>query len=160
MNNAVTQQQRLDARLADLQRKLSLAMKGRLTPSPRALELMKQIDHTRAEQKLNREREREEIAMKKIPVDRALEILMIPLLADVLNDLCAGVDATLREYKCQETVFASTTRLILRNSLKLVDTLAGADARLPQLLDHNDMLIDAIKKKTMSFIKQHLNIRK
>lgn len=42
----------------------------------------------------------------------------------------------------------------------MVSTLNHADDQLPRLLDVDDTLVDAVKKKLRSFIKQHLNITK
>lgn len=77
-----------------------------------------------------------------------------------MNDIVAGVDATLRRNKVKETVFGMYTSQIRRAALAMVDTLDLAGKSLPQLLDVDDALVDAIKKKLMSFIKQRLNITK
>lgn len=102
----------------------------------------------------------ERLALAKTPIDDVLEIVAIPLLADVMNDIVAGVDATLRRNNIKETVFGIYITQIRRASLAMIDTLAEADANLPRLLDADDTLIDALRKKLMSFIKQRLNITK
>ena len=50
-----------------------------------------------------------------------------------------------------------------KDSTKLTHRIKTLDARykeLPRLLEVDDMLVDAVKKKLMSFIKQKLNITK
>lgn len=127
-----------------------IAMRGRMVPSPRAMRIKEEI------KALQREIDR----LDRAPVDEVLEIIAIPLLADVMNDLVAGVDAMLRRNGCQETVFAEYTRQIKRATMAMVDTLGNAEADMPKLLDVDDTLVDAVRKKLMSFIRQRLNITK
>ena len=77
-----------------------------------------------------------------------------------MNDIVAGVNATLRRNGCQETVFGDYTRQIRQAALAMVDTLDHANESLPRLLDVDDTLVDAVRKKLMSFIKQRLKIKK
>lgn len=77
-----------------------------------------------------------------------------------MNDIVAGVDRTLRRNGCQETVFGEYTSQIRAAALAMVNTLDTAEDNLPRLLEVNDTLIDAVKKKLMSFIRQRLNIKK
>lgn len=68
-----------------------------------------------------------------------------------------NVDGTLRKYGCQETIFATYTQQIRRASLAIIDTLATAEFG-QQLLDVDDTLVDALRKKIISFLKQRMNI--
>ena len=100
------------------------------------------------------------LAFEKVPIEESLEIIALPLLADVMNDIVAGVDAMLQRNGCHETAFGVYSRQIKQLALAMVNTLDHADAGLPRLLEVDDALIDAVKKKLRSFIKQHLNITK
>lgn len=101
----------------------------------------------------------ERLALEKAPINDVLEIIAIPLLADVINDLVAGVDGMLLQQGCQQTIFSTYTQRIRSASLALIDTLAVAECGLPMLLDADDTLVDAVKKKLMSFIRQRLKIK-
>lgn len=150
----------LQSRLSNLEMQLATAMRGRMTPSAKALKIKGEIDAVRKEiQALDRDAA-ERLALEKAPVDEVLEVIAIPLLADVMNDLVAGVDGMLRRNGVQETVFGIYTSQIRKAALAMVDTLDHSQANLPRLLDVDDTLVDAVKKKLMSFIKQHLNITK
>lgn len=135
-------------------------VRGCVMPSPKAMRLRNEIltlkQHVDA---LDRDAA-ERLALSKAPIDDVLEVIAIPLLADVMNDLVASVDGMLRRNGCQETVFGEYVRTIQRAAMAMVDTLSGTKDDLPKLLEVNDTLVDAVKKKLMSFIKQHLNITK
>lgn len=135
-------------------------MRGRMVPSPKAIRLHAEIRELREEiSRLDREAA-ERLALERAPLEEVLEIIAIPLLADVMNDLVAGVDATLRRNGCKETVFGMYTSQIRRAAMAMVDTLAHTEDNLPRLLDVDDTLVDAIRKKIMSFIRQRLKIVK
>jgi len=86
-------------------------------------------------------------------------VIAIPLLADVIIDLVAGVDSTLRKHGVQETVFGIYTARIRQASMAMVDTLAVSEEGLPKLLEVDDTLVDAVKKKLMSYVKRRLKIK-
>lgn len=156
----MTVRQSLQRDVETLKGRYSQAMKGRLVPSPKALSIQREIIATENKIKeLDREAA-ERLALEKAPVDEVLEVIAIPLLADVLNDLIAGVNGMLRKHGVSETVFGDYAAQIKKNALAIVNTLSVAQEGLPNLLDVNDALIDAIKKKLMSFIKQRLNVTK
>lgn len=135
-------------------------MRGRVVPSSRAQIVSRKILELREEiSRIDRDAA-QRLALEKAPIDDVLEVIAIPLLADVMNDIVAGVDATLRRNKCQETVFGLYTSQIRKAAMAIVDTLAVSEENLPKLLDVDDTLVDAIKKKLMSFIKQRLKITK
>lgn len=133
-------------------------MRGRMVPSSKAQAVQSRILALQKEIKRLDTDAAERLAMEKAPIDDVLGVIAIPLLADVMNDLVAGVDGMLRRHGVQETVFGIYTSQIRRAALAMVDTLDHADANLPRLLDVDDTLVDAVKKKLMSFIKQRLNI--
>lgn len=135
-------------------------MRGRMVASPQAISIQKEIQSIKKVIEVLDREAAERLALEKAPIDDVLEVIAIPLLADVMTDLVAGVDATLRRNGCQETVFGDYTRTLRQTALKMVDTLEHAESHLPRLLDVDDHLVDAVKKKLMSFIKQHLNITK
>lgn len=151
---------KLADRIDALQARYATAMRGRLVPPPAAMKIKKEIQSLQDEiQAIDRDAA-ERLALENAPVDEVLEVIAIPLLADVMNDIVTGVNATLRRNGVQETVFGLYTAQIRRAALAIVDTLDHSDANLPRLLDVDDTLIDAIKKKLMSFIRQRLNITK
>ncbi len=153
------ERQALATRLVALETKYGGAMRGRMVPSPSAIKLKAQIDALKSEiARLDREAA-ERIALEKAPIDDVLEVIAIPLLADILNDTVAGVDAMLRRQGVQETVFGVYTTQIRKAALAMVDTLDHSDMNLPKLLDQDDTLVDAVKNKIMSFIKQRLKIK-
>lgn len=151
---------RMASQLAVLKSKYAEAMRGRMVPSAKATRLMREIDSLKAEIEAADRDAAEMLALEKAPVDEVLEVIAIPLLADVMNDIVAGVDGMLRRNGCQETVFGLYTSQIRRAALAMVDTLDNAEEGLPRLLDVDDTLVDAVKKKLMSFIKQRLHIKK
>lgn len=151
---------RLTDRIKTLNARYKELMQGRTIPSPKALRIRNEIETLQKEVDALDRDAAERLALEKAPIDEVLEVIAIPLLADVMNDLVAGVDGMLRRNGCQETVFGDYTRQIRRAALAIVDTLEPTKSELPRLLEVDDTLIDAVKKKLMSFIKQKLNITK
>lgn len=150
----------LEDEINRLDRKYNYLMRNRMVPSPACSAIKREISILKDRiNKLDRDAA-ERLALEKAPVDDVLEIVAIPLLADVMNDLVAGVDGNLRRHGIQETVFGIYTAQIRKAALAMVETLDSTRNGLPNLLDVDDTLIDAIKKKLMSFIKQRLNINK
>lgn len=153
-----TTREKLQQQLDALERKRALLMRGRFVATPAISRMQTQINEIKSEiARLDRDAV-ERLALSKAPVDDVLQIIAIPLLADVLNDVVAGVDETLRRNGCQGTIFSMYTSQIKRAALAMVDTLSQTEEGLPLLLEVDDSLVDAINKKTMSFIKQRLNI--
>lgn len=150
----------LQRKLDDLKRTHCQLMRGRMIPSPRAQECQRRINEISAEIAAIDRDAAERLALEKAPVDDVLEVIAIPLLADVMNDIVAGVNGMLRRQGVQETVFGIYTKQIHKAAMAIVDTLAVSEAGLPNLLDVDDTLVDAIRKKLLSFIKQRLNITK
>lgn len=158
MNDNKEERLKLLKTLEVLKAKYEVAMRGRMVPSAIALKVKKEIASVQnAIDAMNRDAANR-LALRKAPIDDVLEVIAIPLLADVMNDLVAGVDAMLRRNGCQATVFGDYTRRIRRDALAIIDTLDHAEDNLPRLLDVDDALVDAVKKKLMSFIKQRLKI--
>lgn len=151
---------KLVSRLETLNAKYAEAMRGRVVPSPKAVRIKNEIYDLEREIKEIDYRAAERLALSKAPIDEVLEVIAIPLLADVMNDIVAGVDGMLRRNGCQETVFGEYTRQIRKAALAMVDTLDHGEDNMPKLLEVDDTLIDAVKKKLMSFIKQRVEITK
>ena len=146
-------------RIESLKTRYSQEMRNRMVPTPAAIKIKNEIDTLRdAVNAIDREAA-QRLALEKAPIGEVLEVIAIPLLADVMVDIVAGVDSTLRRNGCQETVFGDYTRQIRRAALAMVDTLDHADDSLPRLLEVDDTLVDAVKKKLMSFIRQRLRIK-
>lgn len=135
-------------------------MRGRMVPTSRAMIVSRKIADIERQIRSMDSAAADRVALERMPIDNALEVIAIPLLADVINDVVAGVDATLHKYGASETIFAEYTSQIRRNALAIVDTLANTEETLPCLLDVDDTLVDAVKKKLMSFIRQRLKIKK
>lgn len=153
----MTEREQLQSRLQHQQRLLAEAMRGRLIPTKKAVEINEAIQITKAQiERLDRDAA-EELALKKAPIEDVLEVIALPLLADVMNDFVAGVDGMLRKHGCQQTIFSTYTQQIRRASLAIIDTLATAEFG-QQLLDVDDTLVDALRKKIISFLKQRMNI--
>lgn len=150
----------LQKKLAELDARYKELMKGRVVPNSRASYVSRQMIEIEKEIKKLDSEAADKFALSRIPIDQALEVIAIPLLADVINDVVAGVDATLRRNGVQETVFKMYTLQIRKAAMSIVDTLAVSEEGLPKLLDVDDALVDAVKKKLMSFIKSRLNIKK
>lgn len=151
---------KLVSRLETLNAKYAEAMRGRVVPSPKAVRIKNEIYDLEREIKEIDYRAAERLALSKAPIDEVLEVIAIPLLADVMNDIVAGVDGMLRRNGCQETVFGEYTRQIRKAALAMVDALDHGEDNMPKLLEVDDTLIDAVKKKLMSFIKQRVEITK
>lgn len=155
-----SEREQLQDKIEQLKSQHRELMRGRMIPSSRAQaverkilsiqEDIKRLDHDAAER----------LALERAPIDDVLLIIAIPLLADVVNDIVADVNGMLRRRGCQETVFGIYASQIHKAAMSMVDTLDHDDAGLPFLLDVDDTLIDAVRKKLMSFIKQRLKINK
>ena len=137
-----------------------MEMRGRMMPTSKAAAIKRKI--TAVEEKIAQidRAASERLALKAAPFDEVLEVIAMPLLADVMNDIVAGVDGMLRRQGVQQTVFGIYTAQIRKATMAIVDTLSVSEAGLPKLLDKDDTLVDAIKKKLMSYIKQRLDIQK
>lgn len=154
------ERERLAARLEMLRRDLNVRMRGRMVPDSKAVELQRRINETKAAiDRIDRDAAHR-LRFEQMPVADALEVIAIPLLADVMNDLVAGVDSNLRRNGVQESVFGDYTAQIRKAALAMVDTLEHSGAAIPRLHDMDDTLVDSIKKKLMSFIRQRLKITK
>lgn len=152
--------QKLTEKLAALEAKYNAAMRGRMVATPAAMRIKREMADIEYDI-INLDRlAAERFNLGQAPLDEVLEVIAIPLLADLMNDLVAGVDGNLRKRGISQTVFSTYTTQIRRASLAMIDTLAEAEANLPRLLDTDDTLIDALRKKLLSFIKQRLNIKK
>lgn len=153
-----SQRTKLENTAAALKARYNSAMRGRMVPSSQAMRILKEMDAVQKQIKALDQDAAERLALEKAPIDEMLAIIAIPLLADVMNDIVARVDGTLRRHGVQETVFGIYTSRIRKAALAMVDTLDHSDANLPRLLDVDDTLVSAVRKKLMSFIKQRLNI--
>lgn len=151
--------QKLTEKLAALQAKYNAAMRGRMVATPAAMRLKREMADIEYEITNLDRLATERFNLSQAPIDEVLEVIAIPLLADLMNDLVAGVDGNLRKRGISQTIFSVYTTQIRRASLAIIDTLAEAEADLPRLLDADDTLIDALRKKLLSFIKQRLNIK-
>lgn len=152
--------QRLVEKLQSLDARYRQLMRGRTVPSPKALRVRTEMQTLRSQIDAIDRDAAERLALEKAPVDEVLQVIAIPLLADVMNDIVASVDGMLMRHGCQETVFGDYVRTIRRATMAMVDTLARTEDRLPDLLSADDTLVDAIEKKLMTFIRQHVNITK
>lgn len=156
----MTERQKLQEELNKLKLQHMGLMRGRMVPTSRAQQVQRKMLAVQEEiKRLDRDAS-ERLALGKMPIDDVLEVIAMPLLADVMNDIVTGIDATLRHAGVQETVFGIYTSQIRRAALAMVDTLDHTNGNLPRLLDVDDTLVDAVKKKLMSFIRQRLKIKK
>lgn len=157
---SAAERKRLTDQIDCLKMQLNDVMRGRVVPNAKAVKIRQEIDDLNDKiYDIDREVAKR-LAFEKVPIEESLEIIALPLLADVMNDIVAGVDAMLQRNGCHETAFGVYSRQIKKSALAMVNTLDHADAGLPRLLEVDDTLIDAVKKKLRSFIKQHLNITK
>lgn len=154
------ERKRLTDQIDCLKMQFNDVMRGRVVPNAKAVKIRHEIDDLNDRiYEIDREVAKR-LAFERVPIEESLEIISLPLLADVMNDIVAGVDAMLRRNGCHETAFGVYSRQIQKAALAMVSTLDHADEGMPPLLEIDDTLIDAVKKKLMSFIKQHLNITK
>lgn len=150
--------QKLIDKINALNARYAAEMRGRMVPTPKGIALKNEIVALRkAVDEIDRDAA-QRLALEKAPIDQVLEVIAIPLLADVINDIIAGVDGMLRRNGCQETVFGDYARTIRRAALAMVDALDHGDSDIPLLLESDDTLVDAVKKKLMSFIRQRIKI--
>lgn len=155
-----TPRQQLTKDIAVLEARYKEEMRGRFVPTPKSMRILNDIETLRMKaRELDREAA-QRMALDKAPIDDVLEVIAIPLLADVMNDIVAGVEGMLRRNGCQQTVFGDYVRTIQHAAVAMVETLDHDDVHLPRLLDVDDTLVDAIRKKLMSFIRQRLKIKK
>lgn len=139
-------------------------MHGKYVPTPLALKVMDEIRDAKKELDALDHKAAEVAKMAKLTTDETFEILAIPLIADVLNDFVAGVDGTLRRNGLVPTVYGDYAKKIQKYALAMIDTLELARGEIPPIHDEDGHLVDAIRKKTLSYIKQrirciHSNVR-
>lgn len=125
-------------------------MRHRMVVSPHAASLTRQIEQLTADiEQLLTER-KDVVNMRDMNYEECLQIMMIPLIADVMNDMIAAVNGNLRRHGVCPTKFGELGSEIKRLSLLILDTLGG----LPPSFSDTDTLIDAIEKKCMTYLKQ------
>lgn len=151
---------KLQRQLDILAQRLRRETVGRVCPTPKAIRIRKEMAAIKEQMGALDRDAASRLALEKAPIDDVLEVIALPLLADVMNDLVAGVDGMLRRNGAQETIFSEYTAQIRKSTMAIVDTLRDTEEALPKLLDCDDTLVDAVRKKLMSFIRQHLNIKK
>lgn len=71
-------------------------MRGRVVPNARASRIGHEMQRIKDQLDAIDRRDAEQWAIRKAPIDDMLEVIAIPLLADVMNDIVAGVDGSLR----------------------------------------------------------------
>lgn len=156
------ERQKLEQDLKRLKARFEYEMRGRgfvAVLPPKAARIKAEADKVQMRiDELDRKMS-ERLAFDRAPIDDVLGIIAVPLLADVINDMVAGVDGFLLSQGCNGTIFSDYTSQIRKYAMLLVDTLAKAEGSIPLLLDYDDTLVGAIEKKLMSFIKQRLKIK-
>lgn len=156
----LTERQKLAKDIETLEARYKEEMRGRFVPTPKSMRILNDIETLRMKAAdLDRDAA-QRLALDKAPIDEVLTVIAIPLLADVMNDIVADVEGMLRRNGCQRTIFGDYVRTIQHAAVTMVETLDHDDVHLPRLLDVDDTLVDAIRKKLMSFIKQRLKIKK
>lgn len=131
-------------------------MQGRMVPTAKAVRLQRQIIRLRQEIEASDREQVRESRFMQLPHEAVLEIMSLPIIADVLNDLASGVDSSLRSAGISETVFGDATRQMRSLALKVVDVLAKADNGLGDLIEYDETLVRAVTKKVLSYIDQRL----
>lgn len=155
----------IERRVIDLQRRLdderrALHRKPAITPATasRIADLEERIATAKAELREIDRYEAGQLRLREVPIDDIMEIVAMPILADVMNDITAGIDKMLRRQGLAQSVFGERVAVIRREAMAIVDTLAQSEAGLPALLDVDDTIVDAIRRKLLSFIRRRLNI--
>lgn len=146
----------LSQRIKRLKARYNVMMHGKYVPTPLALKVKDEINAAKKELEALDNRAVEVAKMAKLTTDETFEILAIPLIADVLSDFVTGVDETLRRNGLVPTVYGDYTKKIRKYSLAMIDTLEKARGEIPPIHDEDGHLVDAIKKKTLSFIRQRI----
>lgn len=146
------------AEITALQRKVGDIMRQQRGPIPpaKAVRMMTRIDELRRAIALSDKEQVRAFKVNAVPREAILEIIAIPLLADVLNDFIAGVNATLRNYGLPDSVYADYAHKIQSLSLKLVDVLYESQTELSALIDYDDYLVGSIAKRIRSFLDSRL----
>lgn len=131
-------------------------MQGRMVPTAKAVRFQREIIRLRQEIEDSDRELVQQSRFNGLPHEAILEIMSLPIIADVLNDLASGVDSSLRRAGISQTVFGDATRQMRTLALKVVDVLAKADNGLGELIDYDETLVRAITKKVLSYIDQRL----
>lgn len=147
----------MEQKAAQLRVRLNAEMAGRMVPTARAERYRRLLAEAEAVISALQAEERERAAMARIPLDDSLEILAVPLLAEVLADMATGVNETLRRAGLPQTTYTERVNRIVHESVELFSTLDHFTA-CPEITA-DDTLRAAVKKKVLSYIKQRL-IRK
>ncbi len=112
-----TERINLQQQVEKLQAQYRELMRGRMVPSARTQIIRRKIAGLQDKIKRLDADAAERLALEKAPIDDVLEVIAIPLLADVMNDVVAGVDAMLRRQGAQETVFGMYTAQIRKAAM-------------------------------------------
>lgn len=149
-----TIRQELTNRYNKLNNKLAEEIRGRVCLTPKASRIIDEMKEIQAEIKRLDYQVREMDGLHKIPKEKSCEILMIPLLADLLNDTVASVNQTLREAGLARTGVSNILYEIQKLALVLVDAMDQPEAQ--HLLDEDDSLIDEVKEIMKKYILARL----
>ncbi len=152
----MTDRERLKNQITALERELINESRGKVIITGKAIKLREKKEQLMRELDELDRKEVDLLNFQRIPFEELLDIIALPLIADVITEIVAGVDSMLRRNGCEKTVFSHYTSQIRSAALAIVDTLNRPD--LPRLLDHDDTLVDAVYKKVKSFIRQRINI--
>ena len=148
----------LQRRLDDERRKLHRRPVITTAQADRIADIEDRLAQAKADLREIERYEAGQLRLREAPIEQLLEIVALPLLADVMNDFTAGIDSMLRAHGLPNSVFAERVAVIRREAMAIIDSLAKSEAGLPDLLTVDDTLVDAIRRKLLSFIRRRLNI--
>lgn len=158
---------RLEAMREQLRRQFAAEMGRGVAMTPKARRIAKQIDEIEAAIEAADRDARRRLRMQQFALEDMMEVMAIPLIADVMNDLVTGLDTMLRKAGLPDTVYGEATRELRRKSLWIVDRLATADFELPEagisfpaMVENDETLVEAVKKKVMSYIRHRIQPHK
>lgn len=148
--------QDLQKQLNRLKYRVHEQTKGKVCYSPKIAKMLYEIEAIQAQITVLDAQATDRIGLSKLPLEELSEIIMMPLIADVMNDVLATVDGMLRRAGASETVFGDYVKQIRTATMAMVDTLDHPELCIRSLLDDDDTLVDAIKKKLRSYIIRRL----
>lgn len=151
---SVLERERLAAAAEKLRGVVAREMRGRTVPTARASRAMAEIAALSSRMKEIDAMQAHALRVQNLPIEAVYDLIAVPLMADALNDFVAGITDTLYKAGLAGTRFMQLAGQIQRAAMELVDVLAVADG-LPLMVEHDDTLVDAIRKKVHSYVKQH-----
>lgn len=151
-----TTRQELKRRLDRLRTRVDELTRGKSCYPPKVARMMEEIDIIKGQIAEIDNYAMRYMAYESIKPSELLEVAMIPLVADVMNDILASVEGMYSRAGLTGTIFYEHVKQIRKSTMAIIDLTVSEAPNLTFLLDHDDTLIDALRKKLRSYVVRKL----